>query len=374
MTVSLHKTSNQRRKNMSEDKDISSVMEAAWNQTMGEETELLPEDFSHLGGEPPPADEPVVEVPAIETTEDTPDQEPVQEDQQAAAEVVPAQAAEPVQAPQHWSESDRSTFSKLNAEGQAFLLRRHKEMEADYTRKTQENAEAVKIGSTAMRNMDPAIQAEIRAAGITPDKFVENLIGYHRLSVQNPVLLIRSLTERFGLDPAQVFSNVKQPAPAPKQPEDPISARLQQLENFVSTEVRTREESMRSNAQQTVEQFSSEKDATGSPVRPHFEKVRTVMAKLMSVDPDLDLPTAYDVAVFRDPELRQDAVKGYTAPAAAPAPQIDLEKARRGQQAATAAKANIKGSGKPGTPAIAKPERMTLAQALSSAAEESGFR
>lgn len=360
---------------MADEKDITSVMEAAWDQTMGEASEIA-DEFTHLGGEAPPVREPV--EPTVEANPDTPPagDEPVVAAQPVAAENTPA--TEPVQAPQHWSESDRQTFTKLNPEGQAFLLRRHKEMEADYTRKTQENAEAVRIGSTAMRNIDPAIQAEIREAGITADKFVENLIGFHRMSTQNPVEFVRQVVGALNLDPAKVFSIQPQAPGGQPVPDDPINARLQNLERFINGEVQQRHQTLQQGAKQTIEQFSAEKDATGNPARPHFERVRTVMARLMSVDPDMDLPTAYDVAVFRDPELRADIVRSVTAPAGGSPSQtpvpIDLDKARKGEQAAMAAKANIRGSGKPGNPAVAKPAAMTLSQALAAAAEEVGMK
>lgn len=353
-----------------EDKDITSVMQAAWDQTMGEEAQELVDDFTHLGGEPSPAPEPqnLDTPPATE--------EPVQPTQEVETQVTPA--TESVQAPQHWSESDRATFTKLNPEGQAFLLRRHKEMEADYTRKTQENAEAVRIGSTAMRNIDPAIQAEIRQAGISADKFVENLIGFHRLSTQNPVEFLRQAAQALGVDPANVFSPQKPTVPGERPANDPIATRLQAVESFITGEVQHRQQTLQTGARQTIEQFSAEKDASGQPLRPHFEQVRTVMARLMSVDPDIDLPTAYEVAVFRDPELRGSIVRSVTAqagatPSAQPVP-LDMEKARKGEQAALAAKANIRGSGKAGSPASAAPAKMTLSQALNAAAEEVGMK
>lgn len=359
--------------------DITSVMEAAWNETMGE-ADSLSDEFTHLGGEPPPARQEPTPEGGSEQNPDTPpaaDEPVVEAKPEDAANTQ--QAAEPVQAPQHWSEADRQTFTKLTPEGQAFLLRRHKEMEADYTRKTQENAEAVRVGTTAIRNIDPAIQAEIREAGISVDKFVENLIGFHRLSSQNPVEFVRQIVAALNVDPAKIFSAQPQAPGGQPVPDDPIATRLQNLERFVTGEVQQRQQTLQQSARTTIEQFSSEKDASGNPLRPHFEKVRTVMARLMSVDPDMDLPTAYEVAVFRDPELRADVVRSVTAPAPGVSPSptpvpLDMEKARKGEQAALAAKANIRGSGKPGTSTVAKPAAMSLQQALAAAAEEVGMK
>jgi hypothetical protein len=51
-----------------------------------------------------------------------------------------------------------------------------------------------------------------------------------------------------------------------------------------------------------------------------------------------------------------------------------MEKARKGEQAAMAAKANIRGSGKPGNAAPATPPKMSLAEAIAAAAEEVGMK
>ena len=65
----------------------------------------------------------------------------------SAADPDPAAAQAPRsnQAPEHWSAEDKATFAKLPQEGQAFLLKRHGEMEAEFTRKSQASAGAVQF-------------------------------------------------------------------------------------------------------------------------------------------------------------------------------------------------------------------------------------
>src|SRR4029077_19588636 len=63
----------------------------------------------------------------------------------SAADPDPAAQARSNQAPEHWSAEDKATFLKLPQEGQAFLLKRHGEMEAEFTRKAQASAGAVQF-------------------------------------------------------------------------------------------------------------------------------------------------------------------------------------------------------------------------------------
>src|SRR5688572_17361777 len=70
----------------------------------------------------PVATEAVTETTAAETAAETP-------------------AVEAQEAPQHWPADKREMFAKLPSEAQRLLLDRHKEMEADYTRKTTELSE-----------------------------------------------------------------------------------------------------------------------------------------------------------------------------------------------------------------------------------------
>lgn len=362
------------------DTSIESVMAAAWEQTMGEAAQELPEDFTHLGGEPAPHKaEEATAVPQdtqapTETNSDTQETESVE--QTAATTEESTQETESAEAPAHWAEADKATFSKLDAGGKSFLLRRHKEMERDYTRKTQENAEAVRLGSALSRVIDPSIQAELRSTGVTPEQFMENLVGFHRMSSENPVGLIKQLVQILKVDPAQL-ADLVQNAPQAGSSQDPIQKRFQALESFVESEQTSRRLAAQETATKTIEQVSTEKNADGTPMRPHFEKVRTTMARLMSVDPDLDLSTAYEVAVYRDPELRPSlmqrvAAQGNVVPSAAPVP-LDMEKARRGEQAALAAKNVIRGNGKAAPAAPAKGVKMSLSDALNSAADEVGL-
>ncbi len=64
-----------------------------------------------------------------------PGQDPVQGGQPTEDDLTP---------PAHWSDEDKAIFEQQSPEGKAFILRRHRAMEGDYTRKTQLVAEQMK--------------------------------------------------------------------------------------------------------------------------------------------------------------------------------------------------------------------------------------
>lgn len=344
-----------------ESASIDKVMEAAWNETMGEALAEVPDEMHHLG---------VPSDPVKEQEENTgAEEQPTGEPQTTTEEGT--QVTESAEAPKHWSETDRQMFGKLDKEGRDFLLRRHREMEADYTRKTQEHSETVKVGRQVSQYLDSGIRQDLQAAGMSDEQFIGSLLQYHRLSVANPEQFLRITAENLGVDPAKVFG-LQQNAPAPANPADPVATRLSAVEQRLKREDEQRLQKMQQEAGSSVAEFSSAKDSSGNPLHPHFEKVRTIMGRLMMADPTLDLQQAYEVAVYRDPELRKEVVAQPAAPAAAP--KIDDRKVKEAEAALAAKRSNIRSK------AAVDPEtnktggaKVSLRDAISSAADEVGF-
>lgn len=347
-------------------KSIDEVMQEAWDTTMGEAAESLPDENQHLFVE---TDDKPTEKPAAEpaTVVDTPVTEPVSEN--PASDEAPVPLGDTSSPPQHWSETDKSMFATLPQEGKDFLLRRHRDMEGDYTRKTQENAAAVKIGQAVAAEIDPAVRNQLQVNNISDDQFIKNLISFHRFSMADPVGFVKTVMTNLRLDPAQVLGTKPQESQAPP---DPINTRLAAIESHLTKESQTRQQRAINEAKTELQKFAEMKDDAGALRHPHLETVKMTMGRLMSVDPSLDLESAYDVAVYRDPELRKTIP--VATPAAAAPVAVDMDKVRRGEEAARAAKANKKGSGNGATSGPATPARMTLQEALAAAADEVGLK
>ena len=198
--------------------------------------------------------------------------------------------------------------------------------------------------------------------------------------MSHPEDFVRQVIQNLNLDPAKVFPPATAPgSPAPPQASDPISKRLEVIESQLTRDRQTQQQRAVSEARANLTQFADEKGPDGQPLHPHFENVKIYMGRLMAADPDLDLKGAYEIAVYRDPELRKTVVS--SAPATSTVPPttagtvpVDMDKVRRGQEAAAAAKANRKGSGNGAAPPAVVPGKMSLQEALSAAADEVGMK
>ena len=362
-------------------KTLDAIMAETWDETYGEDATEIPVGHEHLGApndkednvdtqddssSTPQDTEDEPEVPSgdPEIQDDTPPEEPVEEPASASEEdsETPQERSE---APEHWSQEDRKMFDELDEGAQEFLLRRHKQMEGDYTRKTQENAEAIKVGKLLDEGMDPAVRADLRRIGVDNESYLQQMMQWHHMSLTDPAAFARNVVQQLRLDPAQVFG--LKPGEAP-QPADPTTQRIEAVENRLNAEQVDRQNKAIEETQAAVNAFKDEKDDAGNLLRPHFEQVRKVMAQFVTIDPNMTMQDAYEAAVFKDPELRATFV------APNPAPSANGEnRTERTKKALRAKKANIKSgaNGSVNQPQDDKP--MSLQDAMNSAADSVGF-
>src|SRR5215204_5606576 len=106
-------------------------LEAAYNSSTEE-----PEEVEAV-------EEEVVEA-AVEPEEVAEDVEPSQEETE-----------DDVPVPDHWASEDKEVFKALDKRGKEFLIRRHKEMEAGYTKKAQALSESAKVAESYKSMMSP---------------------------------------------------------------------------------------------------------------------------------------------------------------------------------------------------------------------------
>ena len=300
----------------------------------------------------------------------------------------PAPPGSSSDAPQHWSAEDRATFAKLPQEGRDFLLRRHGEMERDYQGKVQASASAVNFVQTlAPVFNDPAIRRSLAEVGAQPHDAIEQWAAFHKRAMDpNPQVraaLLQELAGKMQIDPAAAFGPANQPPvnlppevqqnPAFRYLTDQISNAVNenkalrgQLENFVSTGERQRQEYVLQTTRQSIDQFADEADVKGQRLRPYFDKVLPEMMTLVHSNPNIDMKYAYDTACFMNPEVRQILM---SAGQRSQQQQQDLTRARN------AARSNVRGMttpvSRPKPTDDGKPRGMRAA--LEDAADEVGF-
>lgn len=292
---------------------------------------------------------------AIEPLDPAPKPKPVSETQAPKppdpAAAPPSAGAKQSGPPEHWSAEDKATFAKLPAEGQAFLLKRHGDMEAEFTRKSQASAGAVQFTQAlAPVFNDPQIARSLQAAGVNPVQAIHEWANWHRLGTserqEDKFHLLVNLTQRMGLDPARIFAALQNQPPQgvagldPEALKDPavkffadhlgktqseLDALRDQLARREQAELAARNEWSLRNARANVDGFADEKGKDGQPLRPYFDAVLPILTDMFKANPNRNMAEAYDTACWAHPEVRKHllAAEHYRQQS-----QQDLAKAR----------------------------------------------
>jgi hypothetical protein len=307
-----------------------------------------------------------------------------------ATEPDPAAQARSNQVPEHWSAEDKATFAKLPPEGQAFLLKRHGEMEAEFTRKSQASAGAVQFTqSLAPVFNDRRVQASLQQSGLNPTQAIHEWAGLHVRAMspnqQDKFNVLVDMTERMGLDPARIFSALNKPSlpeglaeaelkdPAVKffadrlgQTTGELNALKNEIQQRWAAENQARAQAGEQHARANIDQFADEKAADGNPLRPHFDTVLPILLDLYKANPQRSLAETYDAACWAHPEVRKQllAAEQYRQQS-----RQDVEKAKNAQRG------NVRGltSSAVRPPSHDGPSRGSLRDTIEHAAEEIGY-
>jgi hypothetical protein len=296
-----------------------------------EETDTLPE--------PPEPDEQTDEQP------DEPDAEVDEPDEAEAEEDEPAEL-EALAAPNHWPKDFAGKFEALEPAAQHMFMERYKDLEGDYTRKTQEIAKYRKRQQAFDEIMQPH-KADFERAGMDEVAAVRQLLAAHDYLRKDPANAINWLANQYGVDVGAIGND---PALEDEYADPQVKALQQQvaqLTGFIQNQQTQQQSQVQASTQSLIDQFAAETDANGNPKHPHFERVRGVMGTLISSENAKDLNTAYEMAVYADPELRQEQVKAMAA-----AQSQDNVKTEAVKKAKKAARSKVRGSATPAAPAL----------------------
>lgn len=289
------------------------------------------------------------------------------------------------EAPQHWSAEDKANFAKLPQEGQQFLLKRHAAMEADYTAKTQAAATAVQFTqAVAPLFEDPVIKASLANVDgrpLHPVHAIQQLVGFHKRAITDPVGLVKELVQRLNVDPAAIFGPTSNPPPGLSEEDmkdpaikffaDHVGKQQQEVQNLRAQlqnfdrqqQERLSQESLRV-TQWGIDSFADEKDAQGRPAHPHFDAVLPQMIELYKANPNRDLNEAYQTAVWMHPQLRQSLIQSE---------RQSVEQKQQNARAAQAARSNVRGRTTPVVAPSSTEQAKGMRNVIAAAADEVGF-
>ena len=299
--------------------NLDAVLEGAINQALPNEETPTPEEVKKSPQPDTPqnvdetnseeSDSDSLDQVAPENEEETQDstENPSDEiDDAAVAHVQGEDSKEPpLEAPKNWSEDVRSKFKDLPRDAQEYMLKRDKEMTADYTRKTQEVAEQRKSFESLDKVIAPMRQ-QIAASGVGEAEYISRLLNADMALRNNPKMAIKQLAQGYGIDLSSIEETVDW------NDSDPQIAQLKQQNQAILAELNQfKQQNLQSARQQTEAQingFANTKDDKGNLKYPHFDKLRVKMGNLIDAGEAKGLEDAYAKAVRLDDELYKQSL------------------------------------------------------------------
>jgi hypothetical protein len=286
-------------------------------------------------------------------------------------------AATTKEPPAAWSDADKATFKALPEPAQAFLLKRHTQMEADYTKKTQAISELKKEYEPVEQMFSP-YRDQMKAKGFTPRSLIESWANVEKRLAQSETdavevvkglvsgykIPIAKIAAALGLSQAASGATAKaadaadgalpKPDAAAQQIQLPpeLQQKLSGIESFIQQETQRRNSeaaARRAEGEQRVvqeiESFKTATDAKGNLLHPHFDDVEAEMTALANAalamrQPVPALEALYEKAVWATPSTRE---KLRTAEQQA-ADRKRAEEARSKSAAAKKAAASVTGA------------------------------
>ena len=296
---------------------LDAVIDGAITEVMESDTAVIPdkEETKTISEPNVPQEETQAEPNSEESESESLDQvAPENDDDTPDSEVEPSaqEGSEdsketPLEAPQNWAEEVRSTFNNLPREAQEFMLKRDKEMTADYTRKTQEVAEQRKSFESLDKVIAPMRQ-QISASGISEAEYIARLLNADTALRNNPKMALKQLAQAYGID----LANYENEAGEWNDPDPQISQLQQQNQAILAELNQFKQQNLLTARQQTetqINSFAEAKDEKGNLKHPHFEKVRARMGNLIDAKEAQGLEDAYAKAIRLDDDLYKSSLE-----------------------------------------------------------------
>jgi len=286
------------------------------------------------------------EPPEPDEADDEPDE--ASDDDEAEDEEEPAEAAEleALPAPNHWPKDFAAKFEALDAPAQHMFMERYKDLEGDYTKKTQAISQYRKRQEAFDEIMAP-FKSQFERAGMDDVGAVRQLLAAHDYLRKDPQNAIAWLANQYGVDTSAIGND---PAAEDEFADPQIKALQQQvaqLTGFIQNQETQQQSIEQASTQSFIDQFAAETDANGNPAHPHFETVRSVMGSLISSGNATDLKSAYDMAVYANPELRQEELNRVAAKQSQAKVKTEaVQKAKKAQRS------KVRGSATPAAQAL----------------------
>lgn len=259
--------------------------------------------------------------------------------------------AQTIRAKDHWSADQKAAFDALpTPEAKQAMLKLAGDLEAGFTRKSQEASEQIKTAQAIDGLFSDEEKQSIQRVGHTPVSLLGQLMEYQRMYMRDPAGYARYIVQSAGLDPSQVFAHpnlqadpqkVAQPGDADsdewvdpdiqqlKQTQTELQKRTEQqfqaLPDIVQQQIRqgiaeAREQEELGQIEEQISAARIMKDDSGNPRYPYFDRLEVSMADHLArhkqhydakygKDVLAKIDAAYMRALAGDPEFGDEYVR-----------------------------------------------------------------
>lgn len=231
--------------------------------------------------------------------------------------------------PEHWSAADKEAFNEQPKEAQEWMLKRHKEIEGDYTRKRQQESAKVRIAEAVTDALEPYRQ-EFASAGLDEAGAVRQLASWHNALRTSPREAIHKLAATYGIDLTEpdIEDDITDPALRTIQQE------VGSIKQSLSEQQQAAQQQALLSLQDTIQNFEKATDGEGKLLHPHFKELSDDMTLLFNMGKATSLDDAYTIALRMRPDL-------VTQQQEKPKPKVDpVQKAKQAKRAATGVKSS----------------------------------
>lgn len=261
-----------------------------------------------------------------------------------APATVSGEQIQSLQPPKHWSDADRNLFGKAPADIQKRWIDREGEIQKGLDAKFQEVAGFRREKEQLDQLLKP-FERELGLTGANRMQFVQSLVSAHQYLTEKPIEAALWICQQYGIDPKALSADKSPPADPNTQA---LQTELGSLRSQVNGWFQTQQQHAHEQNLLKVSSFAEAKDASGKPLRPHFDEVATDIVRLMKAG-ETDLETAYSKAIRMNDAVWEkiQAEKTVSAQASKEAEaKARLDKAKR---AAVGTDGAVTGSAKPKT-------------------------
>jgi len=258
-----------------------------------------------------------VEVATDDSSDDAAEGHEASEDEATPETDIPESEGEPapdaLAAPKTWPAEQREAFEQLPDEQRDFMLQRENERDAAFTRKTTELAEQRKQVEGLQGVLAPYKQ-QMQAHGISEAEYISRLMSYDNALRQNPQAAIAHLAQHYGVQLPSGDSGADYVEDySTDSHTQQLQQQLAQTQQQVNMLAQSQHQDRYKQLEDQVSLFANEKSADGSLKRPHFDKLRERMSRLVTAGETQDLQTAYDMALRLDDDLYKETLESERA-------------------------------------------------------------